>query len=93
MGKEKEMKLLTIKNANPSLYRKVMDGEMSLHEAYNETKRIQLGLSEYRGANTRKREFSVDFKRIIQLHNPSMEELLAEIKKAYPLTWREFLKS
>jgi len=92
MAIQKELKILTIKKSNPELYEKVIKGEMSIHDAYNETKRIQLGLSEFRGKNTKKKEFAVDFKRIIQLHNPSPDELVVEIKKAYPFTWKEFLK-
>jgi len=92
MANEKELKMLTIKKDNPTLYEKVMNGEISLHEAFNETKRIQLGLSEFRGKGSKKKEFATDFKRIIQLHNPSYEELIVEIKKAYPFTWKEFIK-
>jgi hypothetical protein len=92
MATEKEIKILTIKKVNPELYQKVVDGTLSLQDAYNETKRIQLGLSEFRGKNTKKKEFSVDFKRIIALHNPSREELVNEIKRAFPLTWKEFIK-
>lgn len=92
MASPKDLKILTVKNSNPQLYEKVMKGEMSIQDAYNETKRIQLGLSEFRGKNTKKKEFATDFKRIIQLHNPSSEELIAELKKAYPLTWKEFIK-
>lgn len=92
MSNQKEVKILAIKNSNPSLYEKLMKGEMSLQDAYNETKRIQLGLSEFRGKNSKKKEFAVDFKRIIQLHNPSSDELIIEIKKAFPLTWKEFIK-
>ena len=92
MATQKDLKILTVKKVNPELYEKVMNGQMSIQDAYNETKRIQLGLSEFRGQNTKKKEFAVDFKRIIQLHNPSPEELIIEIKKAYPFTWKEFLK-
>jgi hypothetical protein len=92
MPSQKDIKLLTVKKGNPELYDKVVKGEMSIQDAYNETKRIQLGLSEFRGKSTKKKEFATDFKRIIQLHNPSSEELIAEIKKAFPLTWKEFLK-
>ena len=53
-----------------------MKGDMSLQDAYNESKRIQLGLSEFRGKNSKKKEFATDFKRIIQLHNPSSEDLI-----------------
>src|SRR5689334_17083594 len=86
MPGEKEIKIQYIKKYNSELYEKVLNGSLSLQDAYNETKRIQLGLSEYRSKNTKKKEFAVDFKRIIALHNPSPEELIAEIKKAYPLT-------
>lgn len=55
MPKEKEAKLLTIKKENPSLYDKVMSGEISLYKAYNETQRIKLNLSEFRGTNSRKK--------------------------------------
>jgi hypothetical protein len=92
MATQKDIKLLTVKQSNPILYEKVVKGEMSIQDAYNETKRIQLGLSEFRGKSTKKKEFATDFKRIIQLHNPSSEELVVEIKKAFPLTWKEFLK-
>lgn len=93
MAKEKELKLLTVQRLDPALYEKVLKGEMSLHDAYNEVKRVQLNLSEFRGTNTKKKEFSADFKRIIRLHNPSPEELVEEIKKLYPLTWKEFIKT
>jgi len=93
MSKEKNLKLLTIKNINPELYEKVTKGELNITDAYNEAKRIQLGLTEFRGTNTKKNEFAVDFKRIIQLHNPSPEQLVVEIKKAYPFTWKEFIKA
>jgi hypothetical protein len=92
MATEKEIKMQMIKKNNPELHEKVLNGEMSLTDAYNETKRLQLGLSEYRGKNTKKKEFSVDFKRIIALHNPSPEELIEEIKKAFPLTWKTFIR-
>ena len=92
MATQKDIKLESIKNANPDLYNKVVRGELTVQDAYNETKRIQLGLNEFRGKNTKKKEFSTDFKRIIQLHNPSSDELIEEIKKAYPLTWRQFIK-
>ncbi len=87
-----EFKLLTVKKLNPELYDKVMAGGMGLQDAYNEAKRQQLGLSEFRGKSTKKKEFATDFKRIIQLHDPTPEELVAEIKKAFPLTYKEFLK-
>ncbi len=59
---------------------------MNLQDAYNEAQRLQLGLTEFRGKNTKKKEFATDFKRIIQLHNPSSEEFIIEIKKVFPLT-------
>jgi hypothetical protein len=92
MSNQKDIKLLTVKKGNPDLYEKVLNGEMSIQDAYNETKRIQLGLTEFRGKSTKKKEFATDFKRIIQLHNPSSAELIEEIKRAFPLTWKEFLK-
>jgi hypothetical protein len=92
MAGGKELKMLTVKKGNPELHEKVVKGEMSLQDAYNEVKRVQLGLSEFRGSNSKKKEFAVDFKRIMQLHNPTPEELIAEIKKAFPFTYKEFLK-
>lgn len=93
MAKEKESKLLTIQRLNPALYEKVMKGEMSITDAYNETKRIQLGLSEFRGTNTKKKDFATDFRRIIKLHDPSIEEVIEEFKRAFPLTWKEYFKA
>ena len=92
MATEKDLKLQTIKNLNPELYSKVLNGEVKLQDAYNETKRIQLGLSEFRGKSTKKKELSVDFKRMIDLHNPSIEEVIVELKKAFPFTWKDFIK-
>ena len=92
MEKGKDLKLLALEKANPELHQKVLKGEMSLTDAYNEAKRLQLGLSEFRGTNTRKKEFATDFKRMMTLHNPSQEELVIEIKKAFPFTWKDFLK-
>lgn len=92
MASEKEIKMESIKNANPDLYDKVINKELSLSDAYNEVKRVQLGLNEFRGRNTKKKEFTTDFKRIINLHNPSLEELVTEIKKAFPFTWKDFIK-
>ena len=92
MEKRKDLKMLAIEKTNPELHQKVLNGTMSLTDAYNEAKRIQLGVSEYRGTNTRKKEFATDFKRIMSLHNPTQEALVAEIKKAYPLTWKDFIK-
>jgi hypothetical protein len=92
MAKEKELKLLTVQKLNPELYEKVMTGEMSIHDAYNEVQRVQLNLSEFRGTNTKKKEFGADFKRIVRLHDPSLEEVIEEIKKLYPLTWKEHIK-
>jgi hypothetical protein len=93
MAKEKEAKLLTIQRLNPALYQKVMNSEMSITDAYNEAKKVQLGLSEFRGTNTKKKEFATDFRRIIKLHDPSIEEVVDEFKRAFPLTWKEYLKS
>lgn len=93
MAKEKEAKLLTIQRLNPILYQKVMNSEMSITDAYNETKKVQLGLSEFRGTNTKKKEFATDFRRIIKLHDPSIEEVIDEFKRAFPLTWKQYFKS
>lgn len=92
MAKEKEVKLITVQRLNPELYQKVLAGEMSVNDAYNEVKRVQLGLTEFRGTNSGKKDFGTDFKRIVKLHGPTPEELVAEIKKLFPLTWKEFLK-
>lgn len=92
MEKGKEYKIQYLKQNNPELHGKVISGEMNLTDAYNETQRIKLGLTGYRGRNTKKKEFATDFKRIIALHNPSQQELIEEIKKAFPLTWKEFIQ-
>lgn len=91
MERGKELKMLTIKKHNPALHQEVLEGKMSITDAYNETKRVQLGLSEYRGTNTKKKEFATDFKRMMTLHKPSEEELIAEVKKAFPFTWKKFI--
>lgn len=88
----KSSKLQAVKKINPDLHQQVVDGKMSVTDAYNEAKRIQMGLTEYRGTSTKKKEFATDFKRIMALHNPTQEELIAEIKKAFPLTWKTFIK-
>jgi len=92
MPTSKQDKLDNLKKLNSPMYDLVVSGKMTITEAYNEAKRIQLGLSEYRGPNTKKNQFATDFKRIIALHNPSQEELISEIQKAFPLTWKQFIK-
>ena len=92
MATSKDSKLLMIKKHHPELHQQVVDGKMSITDAYNESRRLQLGLAEYRGTNTRKKEFATDFKRMMTLHKPTQEELIAEIKKAFPLTWKTFIK-
>jgi hypothetical protein len=69
-----------------------MTGEMSITDAYDEAKKIQSHLSEFRGPNTKKKQFATDFRRIIKLHDPSIEEVIDEFKRAFPLTWKEYLK-
>ena len=93
MAKEKEIKLITVQKLNPELYEKIINGQMNVNDAYNEVKRQQLGLTEFRGTNSRKKDFAADFKRIVKLHGPTEEELVEEIKKLYPFTWKEFLKN
>ena len=92
MAKEKEVKLITIQRLNTELYELVLKGELSVNDAYNEVKRLQLGLTEFRGTNTNKKDFATDFKRIVKLHGPTENELVAEIKKLFPFTWKDFLK-
>lgn len=73
MSKESEIKLLTIKKGNIELYEKVVNKEISIQDAFNEIRRVQLGLSEFRGKATKKKEFSTDFKRMMSLHDSSQE--------------------
>lgn len=92
MAKEKELKLITVQKLSPELHQRVLLGEMSVNDAYNEVKRAQLGLTEFRGPNSGKKNFATDFKRIVKLHDPTPDDLVSEIKKLFPMTWREFLK-
>ncbi|RNL53142.1 hypothetical protein [Pedobacter jejuensis] len=92
MAKEKDVKLITVQKLNPELYEQVLIGKMSVNDAYNEVKRQQLGLTEFRGTNTSKKDFATDFKRIVKLHGVSLEEVIGEVKKNFPYTWKDFLK-
>ena len=88
----RKSKLDEVKDMNPDLYLLVIDKKLSITDAYNEAKRLRYGLKEYRGSGTKKKLFATDFKRIIELHKPSQDELIEEIKKAFPLTWNTFIK-
>ena len=51
--KSKEIKLSEIKKHSPSLYQKVIDGEMKLQQAYNEVMGGINSTTEYKGRGTK----------------------------------------
>ena len=93
--KSKEIKLAEIKKHNPTLYSKVMNGEMKLQQAYNEVMRDINSTTEYKGRGTKgqnKIGLSKEMDRIMKMYKPTIEEWIEELKRLFPFTHPNHLK-
>jgi len=93
--KNKEIKLSEIKKHSPSLYKKVVDGEMKLQQAYNEVMGNITSTSEYKGRGTKgqnKIGLSKEVDRLTKMYKPSLEDWIEELKRLFPFTYKKHLK-
>ena len=93
--KSKEIKLAEIKKHNPTLHSKVMNGEVKLQQAYNEVMGDINSTTEYKGRGTKgqnKIGLSKELDRIMKMYKPSLKELLDELKRLFPFTYKDKIK-
>ena len=95
MKSNREIKLAEIKNHSPSLYQKVVDGDVELQQAYNEVMGIITSTSEYKGRGTKgqnKIGLRKEVDRLEKMYKPSIEEWIKELKRLFPFTHKKHLK-
>ena len=93
--KNKEIKLSEIKKHSPSLYKKVVDGEVKLQQAYNEVMGNITSTSEYKGRGTKgqnKIGLSKEVDRLNKMYKPTIEEWIEELKRLFPFTSQNHIK-
>jgi hypothetical protein len=93
--KNKEIKLQEIKKHNPSLYSKVVNGDVELQVAYNKVMGEINSTTEYKGRGTRGKNkigLSKEMDRIMKMYKPSLEDFITEIKRLFPFTYQNRLK-
>jgi hypothetical protein len=93
--KNKEIKLAEIKKHNPTLYSKVVNGEVKLQQAYNETMEDINSTTEYKGRGTKgqnKIGLSKEVDRLNKMYKPTIEEWIEELKRLFPFTHPNHLK-
>jgi len=93
--KNKEIKLAEIKKHNPTLYSKVMNGEMKLQQAYNEVMRDINSTTEYKGRGTKgqnKIGLPKEVDRLEKMYKPTIEEWIKELKRLFPFTHQNHIK-
>ena len=93
--KSKEIKLAEIKKHNPTLYSKVVNNEVKLQQAYNETMREINSTTEYKGRGTKgqnKIGLSKEVDRLNKMYKPTIKEWIEELKRLFPFTHPNHLK-
>jgi hypothetical protein len=93
--KNKEIKLSEIKKHSPSLYQKVVDGEVKLQDAYNEVMGDINSTSEYKGRGTKgqnKIGLPKEVDRLEKMYKPTIEEWIKELKRLFPFTHQNHIK-
>jgi len=85
MKSNREIKLAEIKNHSPSLYQKVVDGDVTLQQAYDFVMGDINSTTEYKGRGTKGQNKS-------GLPKPTIEEWIKELKRLYPFTHKKHLK-
>ena len=95
MKSNREIKLEEIKKHNPTLYSKVVNGEVKLQQAYNETMGDITSTSEYKGRGTKgqnKIGLPKEVDRLDKMYKPTIEDWLKELKRLFPFTHKKHLK-
>ena len=93
--KNKDIKLSEIKKHSPSLYQKVIDGDVKLQQAYNEVMGSITSTSEYKGRGTKgqnKIGLSKEVDRLHKMYKPTIEEWIEELKRLFPFTHQDKIK-
>ena len=95
MKSNREIKLSEIKKHSPSLYQKVVDGDVKLQQAYNEVMGEITSTTEYKGRGTKgqnKIGLRKEVDRLEKMYKPSIEEWIKELKRLFPFTHKKHLK-
>ena len=93
--KNKDIKLSEIKKHSPSLYQKVVDGDVKLQQAYNEVMGSITSTKEYKGRGTKgqnKIGLSKEVDRLHKMYKPTIEEWIEELKRLFPFTHQDKIK-
>ena len=93
--KNKEIKLTEIKKHNPTLYSKVVNGEVKLQQAYNEVMGDINFTTEYKGRGTKgqnKIGLSKEVDRLNKMYKPTIEDWVKELKRLFPFTYQKRIK-
>ena len=95
MKSNREIKLAEIKKHSPSLYQKVVDGDVTLQQAYDFVMGDINSTTEYKGRGTKgqnKIGLSKEVDRLEKIYKPTIEEWIKELKRLYPFTHKKHLK-
>ena len=95
MKSNREIELSEIKKHSPSLYQKVVDGDVKLQQAYNETMKEITSTSEYKGRGTKgqnKIGLPKEVDRLDNMYKPTIEDWIKELKRLFPFTHKKHLK-
>jgi len=95
MKSNREIKLAEIKNHSPSLYQKVVDGDVTLQQAYDFVMGDINSTTEYKGRGTKgqnKSGLPKEVDRLEKIYKPTIEEWIKELKRLYPFTHKKHLK-
>ena len=95
MKSNREIKLAEIKDHSPSLYQKVVDGDVTLQQAYDFVMGDIDSTTEYKGRGTKgqnKSGLPKEVDRLEKMYKPTIEEWIKELKRLYPFTHKKYLK-
>ena len=95
MKSNREIKLAEIKKYSPSLYQKVVDGDVQLQQAYDFVMGDINSTIEYKGRGTKgqnKSGLPKEVDRLEKIYKPTIEEWIKELKRLYPFTHKKHLK-
>ena len=95
MKSNREIKLAEIKDHSPSLYQKVVDGDVTLQQAYDFVMGDINSTTEYKDRRTKgqnKSGLPKEVDRLEKIYKPTIEEWIKELKRLYPFTHKKHLK-
>ena len=95
MKSNREIKLSEIKKHSPSLYQKVVDGDVQLQQACDFVMGDINSTTEYKGRGTKSQNKSglpKEVDRLEKMYKPTIEEWIKELKRLYPFTHKKHLK-